>query len=247
MGESARGLRPQTPSRTSGPAPGGFAPWPPAGASPLHPTPFSLLRQRKGGNRAAAPHCARPSPAARGSPRCSQAGPGQNSRRSLRSLCSNRLAESEGSRACGTRAGVLCSSAAQRGWNSQIPNSQPSSRCRQSTARGSAVGCWLLAVARRLRRRGAQTGGPCAAGAHRDLTRAACLSGGSEASAASSARGPLVEHHREPAWPQAERASAVGPPFFSPLFFGGAKKRGSGVQGAEGPLRAAPQKYKEAT
>jgi long-chain acyl-CoA synthetase len=111
----------------------------------LHPAPFSLLRQRKGGKRKAAPHCARPSPAARGSLRCSQAGPGQNSRRSLRSLCSNRLAESEGMRACGTRAGLLCSSAAQRGWETEQPNTgQLSARCLQSTARGSAVGCWLL-------------------------------------------------------------------------------------------------------
>jgi hypothetical protein len=84
------------------------------------------------------------------------------------------------------------------GGRAEQPNSQLSARCLPSTARGSAVGCWLLAVARRLRRRAAQTRGPRAAGTHILLTRAACLSGGSEASAASSARGPLVEQRREP-------------------------------------------------
>jgi hypothetical protein len=194
--------------------------------------PFSLLRQRKGGKRKAAPHCARPSPLARGSLRCSKPGPAQNSppvaaRPPAQTGCASQMG-------CvpAARGPVFCAARRRRGGgrpNSRIPNSPLSARCLQSAARGSAVGRWLLAVARRLRRRGAQTRGPCAAGVHRDLTRAACLSGGSEASAASSARGPLVEHHREPAWPQAERASAVGPPFFSPLFFGGAKKRGSGA------------------
>ncbi len=155
---------------------GGLAPWPPAGPPALHPAPFSLLRQRKGGKRKAAPHCARPSPAARGSLRCSKTGPGQNSRRSLRSLCSNRLAESEGMRACGTRAGLLRCSAAQRGWETEQPNPQQPAIRSLPAVSGSRFGCWLLAVARRLRRRGAQTRGPCAAGAHRDLTRAACLS-----------------------------------------------------------------------
>jgi hypothetical protein len=210
---------------------------------PAPPTPFSLLRQRKGGKRKAAPHCARPlGLRPRGFPVLLEARPRAELASSLRDLRSNRLRESDGMRACGTRAGLLRCSAAQRGWETEQPNTgHQLAACRQG------LEVRLLAVARRLRRRGAQTRGPCAAGAHRDLTRAACLSGGSEASAASSARGPLVEHQREPAWPQAERASAAGPPFFSPLFFGGAKKRGSGVQGAEGPLRAAPQKYKEAT
>jgi len=47
-------------------------------------------------------------------------------------------------RACGTRAGLLRCSAAQRGWNSPTPNSQLSACCLRSTARGSAVGGWLL-------------------------------------------------------------------------------------------------------
>ena len=58
-----------------------------------------------------------------------------------------------------------------------------------------------------------------------------------QVSAVSSARPPGSEQHREPDWPQAKRASAMGSPFYSPLFFGEAKKRGSGF-GAEGPKRS---------
>ena len=47
----------------------------PAGASPLHPTPFSLLRQRKGGKRKATPDAFAPG-CARGSLWCSKARPG---------------------------------------------------------------------------------------------------------------------------------------------------------------------------
>ncbi len=70
--------------------------------------------------------------------------------------------------------------------------------------------------------------------ARRALTWRNCLNGVSNANAVSFAPGPLFEHHREPQ-PQAG-AQASGSPFFSPLFFGEAKKRGSGA-GVK-PLRA---------
>ena len=180
--QTVRGLSAPGPlSRTSGPAPG-----------PLFFAPPKKRGEKKGGPTLRSPlACGEGFPAVLASrPRPELAA------LAFGSLRSNRLAESEGSRAYGTRAGLLCCSAAQRGWNTQIPNIRTSARCLQSKSRGPAVGCWLLKPP--LRRRAAQTRGPCAAGAHRDLTRAACLSGGSEASAASSARGPLVEQRREP-------------------------------------------------
>jgi hypothetical protein len=210
-----RALRPWTSSRTSGPAPG-----------PLFFAPPKKRGEKKGGPTLRSPLRLR----LRGSLRCAQAGPGQNSRRSLRSLCSNKLAEPEGSRAYGTRAVLLCSSAAQRGWDGQIPNSQLSARCLPSTARGSVFGCWLLGFSPPLRRRAAQTRGPCAAGALRDLTRAACLSGESRRRAQRVLRvAPLSSSAGNPLGPLGQEGErSAGPPFFSPLFFGGAKKRGSG-------------------
>ncbi len=204
-----RALRPWTPSRTSGPAPG-----------PLFFAPPKKRGEKKGG-----PTLRSPLAAGEGFPALLEARP----RPELAAFASLTLLKQAGRvrwDACLRHAGR--SSALLGGAEGvEQPNTEQPAIRLLPAVNGSRFGCWLLAVARRLRRRGAQTRGPCAAGALRDLTRAACLSGGSEASAASSARGPLVEHHREPAWPQAERASAAGPPFFSPLFFGGAKKRGS--------------------
>jgi hypothetical protein len=140
---------------------------PAQGASPLDPDPlFFAPPKKRGGKRKAAPHCARPlGLRPRGFPALLEARPRPElAALACGSLRSNRLAESEGSRAYGTRAGLLCCSAAQRGWNTQIPNIRTSARCLQSTSRGPAVGCWLLpAVCAAEQRR---QGGPRAAGTH---------------------------------------------------------------------------------
>jgi hypothetical protein len=109
---------------------------------PAPPTPFSLLRQRKGGKRKAALHCARPLglrpsgfPVVLDKP-----GPAQNSLRSLRSLRSDRLRESDHDVCLRRAAPCLRSSAAQTA--DQQPNSRTSSSL--TAVSGSMSGIRLL-------------------------------------------------------------------------------------------------------
>jgi hypothetical protein len=255
------GLRPQTPSRTSGPAPGGFAPHPPAGASPLHPTPFSLLRQRKGGKRKAGllrsparPAAKRvpcvPAPAALSFGRhkpstgrfesglsARQGGHAQNSLRSLRSLRSNKLRESDHDVRLRRTAPLSALLGGADG--GQQPTAEPRAvDCRQrADVRYSAVRSPTPSAPPR-----STASRPACRGHATPLTRPACLSRVSGANAASSGRGRLASTAGNPS-PQARGERSAGPPFFSPLFFGGAKKRGPGAgpevllrgPGAEGP------------
>ena len=235
--EGSQGASPLSPAGI----PGRFAPGLRAGASPctrpgpsaLDPTPFSLLRQRKGGKRKAT--LLRSPLLACGQerfPALLEARPRPElAALAFGSLRSNRLAESEGKRACGTRAGLLCCSAAQTG--GEQPNSQQPDLGSLTAGRCSL---WLFGCSAvwgpipPLRRRGAQPRGPCAAGARRPLARAACLSGGSRRRAQRVLRvAPLASTAGNPSRPQAGRGErSAGSPFFSPLFFGEAKKRGSG-------------------
>ena len=97
----------------------------PAGASPLHPTPFSLLRQRERGKEKGDPRCRRRSPAAIGSLRCSKARPGAE-RTPFAALTAFERPRRVSSRGALTRAGLsLCAPRLGIGGppNSQQPNS----------------------------------------------------------------------------------------------------------------------------
>ncbi len=199
----------------------------PAGASPLHPTPFSLRRQRKGGKRKAGLLRSPARPAAKRVP-CGarQGGHAQNSLRSPSALSAQTGCASQITMcACGARPPCLRSSAAQAAINSQQPTAEPLAveGSQRVDVRYSAVRSPTPSAPPR------STASRPACRRHASLlARPACLSRVSGANAASSGRGRLASTAGNPS-PQARGERSAGPPFFSPLFFGGAKKRGPGA------------------
>jgi hypothetical protein len=160
-----------------------------AGNSPPRATYFWL--DPKVGKRSS-PHCARPLAAPRGSLRCSKTGPGQNSLRSPSAHSAQTGWPSLMGGVPAARGPLFCAARRRRG---AIPNTELSARCLQTASRGSAVGCWELPLCAAEQRKNP---GARAAGATRDLARAACLSRANAVSAASSARPLGSEQHREP-------------------------------------------------
>ncbi len=150
-----------------------------------------------------------------------------------------RSAQTVGPSMNGTRAGARCPaklrcSAAHRG---SSPNSQAaSSRKRARWSQSGLLRIRLLAVWSSPYAKPRSTEEWARArSAPRALTWRNCLSGVSAANAASFAPGPALRAPQ--GTPRRRRgAQASGSPFFSPLFFGEAKKRGSGA-GVK-PLRA---------
>ena len=247
MGAVPRGGQGASPLSPAG-IPGRFAPGLRAGASPctrpgpsaLDPTPFSLLRQRKGGKRKAtllrSPFLAC---GQEGFPALLEARPRPElAALACGSLRSNRLAEPEGMRACGTRAGLLCCSAAQTG--GEQPTAKTNTNSQQPDL-GSLTAGGLLVLAVRLfgclgphspsaPPSSARTRGSAPQARLVIWLRAACLSGASQRRAQRVLRDPRVlSSAGNPSRPQAGRGErSAGSPFFSPLFFGEAKKRGLG-------------------
>jgi hypothetical protein len=218
------------------PALGAFGPKPRAGPPALHPgasapssfapapTPFSLLRQRKGGKRKAGLLRSPARPAAKRVP-CGarQGGHAQNSLRSLRSLRSDKLRESDHDVRLRRTAPLSALLGGADG--GQQPTAEPRAvdGRQRADVRYSAVRSPTPSAPPR------STASRPACRRHASLlTRPACLSRVSEANAASSGRGRLASTAGNPS-PQARGERSAGPPFFSPLFFGGAKKRGPGA------------------
>ncbi len=218
---------------------GPSAPNPPTRAlRPWTPTPFSLRRQRKEGKRKAAPHCARPFGLAgqTGSLRCSEpGGRAELAALAFGSLRSNRLREAR--TRCALRAlprvpALLGGAEGVSTANSQQPNLGSRPAVNELTTGCSVFGCSVFGCPTPL----------CAAEEHSEPARApkARIPSGSASLFERSERserkrvlagaglrapqGTLLAEGRK-----GERS--VGPPFFSPLFFGGAKKRGSGSRG----------------
>ncbi len=207
---------------------GALPPGPPAGASPLHPTPFSLLRQRKGGKRKAG-LLRSPLACGEGFPALLAKGPRAElacvrCAHSAQTGCASQMAS-----APSARRPLVC--AARRRRRRAAANSQQPNLGLWTAGSERIAGCWEPPFCAAEQRRN-----PGGARSARRVLASRSLFERSEpqASAVSSARPPGSEQRRAPVWPQAKRASATGSPFFSPLFFGEAKKRGSGF-GAEGP------------
>jgi hypothetical protein len=245
------------------PALGAFGPKPRAGPPALHPgalpptpqqelrpctrPPFLCSAKEKGGKERRA-CCARPLACPSGFPaasasgfpgrfECSTRGHAQNSLRSLRSLRSDKLRESDHDVRLRRTAPLSALLGGADG--GQQPTAEPRAvDCRQrADVRYSAVRSPTPSAPPR-----STASRPACRGHATPLTRPACLSRVSEANAASSGRGRLASTAGNPS-PQARGERSAGPPFFSPLFFGGAKKRGPGAgpevllrgPGAEGP------------
>jgi len=219
--------------------------------------PFSLLRQRKGGNRAAGllrsparPAAKRvpcvPAPAALSFGRhkpstgrfvsglsARQGDHAQNSLRSLRSLRSDKLRESDHDvrlRRTAPLSALLggADGGQQPAANSQQPNFEPLTAGSERIAGCSVFGCSVShpLCAAEQRRRPARVPQARIPSDSRSLFEPEVA----QRLEASSARGRASSSAGNPS-PTARGERSAGPPFFSPLFFGGAKKRGSGSRG----------------
>jgi hypothetical protein len=237
MSGSPRGALPLNPPAGAPalhPEQGPSAPGPRAGPPALHPAPFSLLRQRKGGKRKAGLLRSPARPAAKRVP-CGarQGGHAQNSLRSLRSLRSDKLRESDHDvrlRRTAPLSALLggADGGQQPAANSQQPNFEPLTAGSERIAGCSVFGCSAShpLCAAEQRRRPARVPQARIPSDSRSLFEPEVA----QRLEASSARGRASSSAGNPS-PTARGERSVGPPFFSPLFFGGAKKRGSGSRG----------------
>jgi hypothetical protein len=210
---------------------------PAQGASPLDPDPLFFAPPKKRGNRAAAPHCARPR-LRRGVP-CGARKPAPARTRGVRSAHSAQTGWPSQKGCVPAARGPSCCAPRRRrgGGAAEYPTYQLTARCllwlahlpAESTSRGPAVGCWLLPAvcAAEQRRQGARVSQARIPSDSRSLSERRERSERSEFCAWA----PCRAAQGTPARFWRAGASAVGPPFFSPLFFGGAKKRGSGCRG----------------
>ncbi|MBB5203607.1 hypothetical protein HNQ51_000900 [Inhella inkyongensis] len=196
--------------------------WQPAGASPLHPTPFSLLRQRKGGKRKATPDACAPG-CARGSLWCSKARPGAE-RTPFAALTALERPRRVSSRGALTRAGLsFCAPRLGIGGppNSQQPNNPSFNQSRRFA--GSPMRC-----------REAQEIGAACDSTPTHLDRRGRSSAVSAANGARSAPWPQAPSIAGNPWAK-PRGCASGSPFSFPHFsLATQREMGSGC-GVEDP------------
>ncbi len=208
---------------------GALPPCPPAGASPLHPTPFSLLRQRKGGNRAAGLlRSPQPAVGGLGFPALLDKGPTRRTRCARFAPSAQTGCASQKGCVPAARGPLVC--AARRRRRRATANSQQPDLGSLTAGSELKSGCSVFGYSTPSAPPSSTEDRPACRRHATLLTRAACLSGGSRRRAQRvlagaglrAAQGTLLAIGQE-----GERSA--GPPFFSPLFFGGAKKRGPGL------------------
>jgi hypothetical protein len=148
-----RGFRPWHPSRS-------FAPWPPPGRFAPGPRPPFLCSAKEKGGKERRPHTALAPRLRRGVP-CGARKPAPARTRGVRFAHSAQTGWPSQKGSVPAARGPSCCAPRRRrrGWETEQPNTEHRARCLQSASRGSAV-----LSPRRLRRRGAQTRGPRAAG-----------------------------------------------------------------------------------
>jgi hypothetical protein len=225
------------------PALGAFGPKPRAGPPALHPgalppgpqqelrpctrPPFLCSAKEKGGKERRA-CCARPCPpeGGQGFPALLDKGPTRRTRCARFAPSAQTSCASQKGCVPAARGPLVCAARRRRRRataNSQQPNLELVDCRQRADVRYSAVRSPTPSAPPR------STARRPACRRHASLlTRPACLSRVSGANAASSGRGRLASTAGNPS-PQARGERSAGPPFFSPLFFGGAKKRGSGA------------------
>ena len=211
----SRALRPWTPTRTFGPG----------------PDPLFFASPKKRGEKKGDPALRSPLPA------CGREGfPALlRTRGSRRTRCARlRLAPLRQAarsqitrRACGALPRVLALLGGAEGeWGPKQPTANTNTRM-QSASRGPAIGC--LAVPFPSAPPSSTEDRPACRRHASPLARPACLSGASRRRAQRVLAGAGLRAAQGTSLGRRPReASAVGSPFFSPLFFGEAKKRGSG-------------------